>query len=90
MDHMDRNALSILVYNQPGVLVKVATVISGRGLNVNELTARREVGQPEYTRIVVDFIGEMEKLRQVRGQLEKLEVVKEVTLLSNTAATGDT
>lgn len=77
---MERNALSILVHNKPGVLVKVATVISGRGLNVNELTARVSEN-PEQTRIVVDFLGEAEKLRQVRVQLEKLEVVEEVKLL---------
>lgn len=77
---MDRNSLSILVMNQPGVLVKVATVISGRGLNIHELTAR-VAEEPGLTRIVVDFLGETEKLRQVRGQLEKLEVVKEVSLL---------
>lgn len=76
-----RNALSILVLDQPGVLVKVATVISGRGLNIHELTARADES-PGLTRIVVDFLGETEKLRQVRGQLEKLEVVQEVKLLS--------
>lgn len=79
---MERNALSILVHNRPGVLVKVATVISGRGLNIHELTARVSE-DPECTLIVVDFLGEAEKLRQVRTQLEKLEVVCEVELLSD-------
>lgn len=82
---MERNALSILVRNQPGVLVKVATVISGRGLNIHELTARVS-DDPDYTLIMVDFLGEAEKLRQVRGQLEKLEVVVEVELLSDFTA----
>lgn len=77
---MARNTLSILVVNQPGVLVKVATVISGRGLNIHEMTARVSE-DPEDTRIVVDFLGEADKLRQVQTQLQKLEVVKEVQLL---------
>lgn len=77
---MARSALSILALNQPGTLVKVATVISGRGLNIHEMTAR-VTERPEYTRIDVDFLGEADKVRQVRGQLEKLEVVREVTLL---------
>lgn len=76
------NSLSILAVNQPGTLVKVATVISGRGLNIHELTARVS-DKSGFTMIVVDFIGETEKLRQVQGQLEKMEVVKEVTLLSS-------
>lgn len=76
---MGHHVLSILASNQPGALVKVATVISGRGLNIHELTARVS-DPPTYTRIEIDFLGETEKLRQVQGQLEKLEVVKKVTL----------
>lgn len=79
---MERNALSILVHNRPGTLVKVATVISGRGLNIHELTARVNE-DPQYTLIMVDFLGEAEKLRQVRTQLEKLEVVVKVELVSD-------
>ena len=77
---MERNTLSILTLNQPGALVKVATLVGGRGMRINELTAR-PAEQPEYTRIVVDFWGEPEKLRLVRGQLEKTEVVQAVELL---------
>lgn len=76
---MNHNTLSILALDQPGVLVKVATIISGRGLNIHELTAR-VADQPGMTHIYIDFIGEEEKLRQVCGQLEKLEVVSEVGL----------
>lgn len=74
-----RNTLSILAYNRPGVLVKVATVISGRGLNIHEMTARA-TGDPDYTLIRIDFLADADRLRQVKGQLEKLEVVREVTL----------
>ena len=78
---MERNTLSIVAKNQPGTLVKVATLISGRGLNIHELTAR-VMEDTEFTVIDVDFLGEAEKLRQVRTQLGKLEVVREVTLIS--------
>jgi acetolactate synthase-1/3 small subunit len=78
---MSRHSLSILAADLPGVLVKVATVISGRGLNIHEMTAKTG-NPPGQTRIVIDFLGEEETLRQVRGQLEKLEVVREVSLLT--------
>lgn len=77
----ERTILSILAHNQPGALVKVATVISGRGLNIHEMTARVS-DNPHYTRIFIDFLGDAEKLRQIPGQLEKLEVVSSVELLS--------
>lgn len=77
---MNHNTLSITAHNHPGVLVKVATIISGRGLNIHELTARVS-DRPGFTHIYIDFIGEEEKLRQVCGQLEKLEVVSEVSLI---------
>ena len=78
---MTRSALSILAANRPGVLVKVATVISGRGLNIHEMTVR-VAEDPRQSRIVVDFLGDEDKVGQVRGQLEKLEVVEEVSLHS--------
>lgn len=78
---MGKNTLSILVANQPGTLIKVVTVISGRGLNIHELSAR-VTSDPGTTRIWVSFLGEAEKLRLVRNQLEKLEVVREIKLIS--------
>ena len=77
-----RNALSVLAYNRPGVLVKVATVISGQGLNIHEMTARVS-NDPDFTRIDIDFLADVEKLRLVQGHLQRLEVVKEVTLLND-------
>ncbi len=76
---MARSTLSILAANRPGVLVKVATVISGRGLNIHELTVRA-TADPQKSRIIVDFLGDEDKVGQVRGQVEKLEVVEEVSL----------
>lgn len=79
---MTRSVLSILALNQPGVLVKVATVISGRGLNIHEVTAR-VTEQPEFTCIVVDFLGDEDKVKQVQSQLARLEVVKNIQLLED-------
>ncbi len=75
---MTRSALSIVAANRPGVLVKVATVISGRGLDIHEMTAR-VADNPQKTRIFVDFLGDKDKVGQVQRQLEKLEVVENVS-----------
>ncbi len=77
---MERSILSILAKDQVGSLIKVATVISGRGLNIHEISAHADE-IPGYTRIMIDFIGETEKVRLVRSQIEKLEVVKEVEII---------
>ena len=79
---MRHNLLSILARNQPDVLVKVATVISGRGLNIHELTAKAS-GDPAQTIIFVDFLSDAEMLRLIIGQLEKLEVVETVDVINN-------
>jgi acetolactate synthase-1/3 small subunit len=84
---MARSSLSIVAANQPGVLVKVATVISGRGLNIHEISGR-VMDDPQKTRIVVDFLGDEDKVGQVRGQLEKLEVVEEVAVVLDSVSAG--
>jgi acetolactate synthase small subunit len=77
---MKRSILSILAKDQVGTLIKVAAVISGRGLNIHEISAHADE-IPGFTRITINFIGETEKVRLVCGQIEKLEVVKEVDII---------
>ena len=77
---MKRNTISALVLNQPGTLIKLATVISGRGINIEELTAA-PADDPGLTRVVITFFSGDDQLRQVRGQFEKMEVVRHVELI---------
>lgn len=77
---MERSILSILAKDQVGTLIKVATVISGRGINIHEISAHADE-VPGYTRIHIDFIGDTDKVRQVQSQIQKLEVVKEVEII---------
>ncbi len=77
---MSKHTLSVLVENKPGVLARVAALISRRGFNIDSLA----VGPTEYPSlsrmtIVVDVEGL--PLEQVTKQLNKLvEVIKIVEL----------
>jgi acetolactate synthase I/III small subunit len=70
-----KHVLSILVYNQPGVLVRVAGMFSRRGFNIHSL-AVGTTQDPDYSRITVVVCGDNGILDQVMKQLDKLvEVV---------------
>jgi acetolactate synthase-1/3 small subunit len=75
-----KHALSILVYNQPGVLVRVAGMFSRRGFNIHSLTVGT-TQDPRYSRITVVVCGDNGILDQVVKQLDKLVVVEAIQLL---------
>lgn len=81
MDH----TLSILVLNQPGVLVRVAGMFARRGFNIESL-AVGATHVPEYSRITAVMKGSEDMVAQVAKQLEKLTEVRAVELLPNNAA----
>lgn len=72
--------LSILVQNQPGVLVRVASMFSRRGFNIHSLTVG-VTQQPDYSRITVVIYGTEAIISQVKKQLEKLIEVLAVQIL---------
>ncbi len=80
---MARHTLSVLVENKPGVLARIAGLISRRGYNIDSLA----VGPTEYEEIsrmtIVVDVQEL-ALEQVTKQLNKLvEVLKVVELEHN-------
>ena len=75
-----KQVLSILVQNQPGVLVRVASMFSRRGFNIDSLT----VGitqNPEVSRMTVVIYGNEAIMNQVVKQLAKLVEVLAVQIL---------
>ena len=75
-----RHILSVLVQNQPGVLVRVASMFSRREFNIDSLS----VGitqSPEYSRMTVVVQGDHSIIAQMIKQLEKLLEVVAVQLL---------
>ena len=73
-----KHVLSVLVKNQPGVLVRVASMFSRREFNIESLTVG-ETEKSEFSRITVVVSGDENIVDQVMKQLGKLpdvEVVK--------------
>jgi len=74
---MKQRIISFIVSNQPGVLSRVAGLISRRGFNIDSLT----VGVTQDTslsRITIVMIADDQIAQQVIKQLEKLIDVKHV------------
>lgn len=80
-----KHVLSILVYNQPGVLVRVAGMFSRRGFNIHSLSVGT-THDPRYSRITVVVCGDNGILDQVIKQLDKLVEVQAIQLLPPDAA----
>lgn len=75
-----RHVLSVLVQNQPGVLVRVASMFSRREFNIDSLSVG-VTESPEYSRMTVVVQGDHELAAQMIKQLEKLLEVVAVQLL---------
>lgn len=77
--------LSIIVRNQPGVLLRVAGMFSRRGFNIDSL-AVGITEDPEFSRITVSMNADNAIIKQVCKQLEKLVEVEAVKVLSPQAS----
>ena len=75
-----QNVLSILVQNQPGVLVRVAGMFSRRGFNIDSLTVG-ETQEAGFSRMTVAVQGNGAFVNQVVKQVSKLEEVVTVQVL---------
>ena len=80
-----RHVLSVLVQNQPGVLVRVASMFSRRGFNIESL-AVGVTETTEYSRITAVVGGTQAVVNQVVKQLEKLIEVEAVQVLPRDTA----
>ena len=73
-----KQILSTLVRNHPGVLLRVAGLFSRRGFNIESLTAS-ETQDPAYSRMTIVVSGDNDTVEQVKHQLEKIVDVKKVS-----------
>ena len=82
-----KHVLSVLVQNQPGVLVRVASMFSRGEFNIDSLSVG-VTQSPEYSRMTVVIHGDESVITQMIKQLEKLlEVVAVQTLASDSSVT---
>ena len=80
-----RNVLSVYVHNQPGVLVRVASMFSRREFNIDSL-AVGVTQSPERSRITVVVQGDEGLVDQMIKQLEKMPDVVAVQRLDKDSA----
>ena len=75
-----RHTLGVLVENQPGVLSRVSGLFSGRGFNIESISAGH-VNHADLVRITITTTGDEKTIEQVVKQLNKLIDVIKVTRL---------
>lgn len=73
--------LAIVVRNQPGVLMRVAGLISRRGYNIDSL-AVGTTQNPEFSRMTVTMQADEATIVQVCKQLAKLSEVERIKILT--------
>ncbi len=79
------HTISLLVQNQPGVLVRIALVFSRRNYNIESLVVSSEL-KKDLSRITITARGSQEVLEQVVKQLRKLvSVVRAEEHMESTA-----
>lgn len=79
---MRKQAYSLLVHNNPGLLSRMAGLFSRRGYNIESITAGT-TADPRFTRITIVASGDELILSQIEKQVRKLEDVIEIKLLKD-------
>lgn len=72
--------MAILANNHFGVLTKIASMFSRRGINIRGLSVG-ETDNPNHSRLTIHAKGDKVKLQQIYSQMHKLEDVIVVSLL---------
>lgn len=73
--------LSIVAHNRPGVLMRVAGLISRRGYNIDSL-AGGATQDGEYSRMTITMQADEQTIDQVCKQLAKLSEVERIKVLN--------
>lgn len=80
-----KHVLSVYVENQPGVLVRIASMFSRREFNIDSLSVG-VTQSPEFSRITVVVHGDANLIEQMIKQLEKMPIVHAVQRLDSANA----
>ena len=77
-----KHVLSMLVENRQGVLARISGLLSGRGYNVESITAGITM-DPTVSRLTLSCSGDDAVVEQIKKQLNRLIDVIKVTELSS-------
>jgi acetolactate synthase-1/3 small subunit len=73
------HTISVLVRNQPGVLVRVALVFARRGYNIESLVVCPDPTDADFSRMTITSRGASDTLEQMINQVSKLvDVVRAI------------
>ena len=72
-----KKTLSIVVYNESGVLTRIATLFSSRGFNLESIAVGPTVNSG-ISKIIIVLPGDNQTIEQITKQLKKLIQVIEV------------
>lgn len=79
---VEKQIISILVNNQPGVLTRIAGLFSRRGYNIDGLSVCATEDE-RYSRMTITATGTVQVIHQIVAQLEKQEDVVKVMDFDN-------
>ncbi|MHB8093008.1 MAG: acetolactate synthase small subunit [Syntrophales bacterium] len=79
------NVISILVNNKPDVLARISGTLSGRGFNIESISANVTM-DPARTRIIITTIGDNATLTRILKQIARLVDIIEVADLTGRKA----
>ncbi len=74
--------ISVLVYNKPDVLARVAGTLGGKGYNIDSLCVNTTT-QKDISKIVMTTAGTQSTINRVEGQLQRILDVISVDDLTN-------
>lgn len=77
---MSKYVIAVLVDNKPGVLMRVTSMFTRRGFNIEALTVGA-IEDPRYSRITISINGDENTKNQFVSQMKKLFNVKRVQVL---------
>jgi acetolactate synthase-1/3 small subunit len=73
--------MSVVLKNHSGTLMRVASLFSKRGYNINTLSVAPLVENNNYSRIILTSSGDKAVKEQILKQLEKLVDVTEAKII---------
>jgi len=78
---VQEHIISLLVNNQPGVLSRIAGVVSSKGYNIRSLCVA-ETANPEVSRITLTSRADKDFTEKIKKQLDRLVDIVSVTDLT--------
>ncbi|MBQ9461766.1 MAG: acetolactate synthase small subunit [Clostridia bacterium] len=81
----NKQIIGILAHNHPGVLLRITSLISRRGFNIDSLTASPS-GIEGYSRLTVRISGDDDQVEQFINQMLKIVDIKKAEVMPDNSS----